>query len=523
MGKRIFCFAGAWLLISVSLLFGMDLKWEDISRGNHKIQSLLIAACPGEAIFAGVPGGIVKSEDGGESWRRVLRISSRKNKINNLVFSIADRNHLYAAADNGLYRSRDCGIRWERVYRGKSPGEERCLCVLKTSKVIFTGTDSGLFFSRDDGRSWSRQKGELYSSPVFSIDASPKQEGTIYLTAGCGVFRSLDSGENWERVYVTYSRKSDDDSSDEEQEEKEVPLRAHFIKVDADNPDRAYFSCTRGVYESFDKGKSWNALPEYGLLGRDVKMFCQPEGCGIAAVSGAGVFIFRQERWEELSFNLDAGQLNCIACDENGRVYAGGEKGVFRSQVQPAGIFTVASRAGDYLADEPDVRSLQKSAIEYAEVSPEKISRWRAQASKKALLPKFSIGLERNSTDLWHWETGSSAVGQSGDDLLRKGNENIDWDVTLSWDLGELIWNSDQTGIDSRSKLMVELRNDILDEVNKLYFERLRVKSELDNLSIENRGKRVEKQLKLAELTASLDSLTGGYYSEQMRSISSKQ
>jgi hypothetical protein len=69
----------------------------------------------------------------------------------------------------------------------------------------------------------------------------------------------------------------------------------------------------------------------------------------------------------------------------------------------------------------------------------------------------------------------------------------------------------------------VELRNDILDEVNKLYFERLRVKSELDNLPIEDRKKRLDKELKLEELTASLDALTGGYYSEQSRLIMSKK
>ena len=66
---------------------------------------------------------------------------------------------------------------------------------------------------------------------------------------------------------------------------------------------------------------------------------------------------------------------------------------------------------------------------------------------------------------------------------------------------------------------MVELRDDILDQVNKLYFERLRVKSELDNLALEDRSKVFDKQLKLQELTASLDSLTSGYYSEQLRKL----
>ena len=63
---------------------------------------------------------------------------------------------------------------------------------------------------------------------------------------------------------------------------------------------------------------------------------------------------------------------------------------------------------------------------------------------------------------------------------------------------------------------MVELRDDILDEVTKLYFERLRVKIELDELPIEDRNKRAAKSLRLDELTASIDSLTGGYFSREL-------
>ena len=59
----------------------------------------------------------------------------------------------------------------------------------------------------------------------------------------------------------------------------------------------------------------------------------------------------------------------------------------------------------------------------------------------------------------------------------------------------------------------MQLRDDILDEVTKLYFERIRVKVELDNLSIEDRKKRLDKELRLNELTAVLDGLTGGSFS----------
>lgn len=65
--------------------------------------------------------------------------------------------------------------------------------------------------------------------------------------------------------------------------------------------------------------------------------------------------------------------------------------------------------------------------------------------------------------------------------------------------------------------LMVQLRDDILDEVTKIYFERLRIKMELDNLSIEDRKRRLEKELRLRELTAMLDALTGRYFSQQLK------
>jgi hypothetical protein len=125
-----------------------------------------------------------------------------------------------------------------------------------------------------------------------------------------------------------------------------------------------------------------------------------------------------------------------------------------------------------------------------------------------------SVGIDRNTTDLWHWEGGSTT--KADDDLLQRGRDSIDWDVSLTWNLGELIWNENQTAIDVRSKLMAELRDGILDEVTKTYFERVRVKMELDGLSIEDKKKRAEKELRLQELAASLDALTGGYFSQHI-------
>ena len=69
-----------------------------------------------------------------------------------------------------------------------------------------------------------------------------------------------------------------------------------------------------------------------------------------------------------------------------------------------------------------------------------------------------------------------------------------------------------QTSIDVRSKLMVQLREDILEEVTRLFFERKRLLLDMET-SVGDERPSIEKQLKVQELTAYIDALTGGQFS----------
>ena len=160
---------------------------------------------------------------------------------------------------------------------------------------------------------------------------------------------------------------------------------------------------------------------------------------------------------------------------------------------------------------EPSISDVQEAAIKYAEVHPDKIKEWRDAARKKALLPNVSVGLDRYVTDYWHWDSGTNP------DTLQKGKDAVSWDVTMTWDMGELIWNNDQTSIDTRSKLMVELRDDIMNEVTRTYFERRRLQIELLASPPQDLKLSLEKELRIQELTADIDALTGGYFFRKLK------
>jgi hypothetical protein len=242
----------------------------------------------------------------------------------------------------------------------------------------------------------------------------------------------------------------------------------------------------------------------------------------IYAAGRSGIFAYEGERWMEISLDLAAEDVRFMTLDKNGSLYAACEKGLFKARQQKyppnnyGGLLSVISKG------EPTINDVQREAIHYAEVDPQKISLWRAQAARRAILPKFTVGYDRDNNktvgnSIWGTYGTAASTGKyycGPDDETDYDDEG--WSVSLSWDLGDLVWSEAQTSIDNRSKLMVQLRDDILDEVNKVYFERLRVKLELDNLALEERGKRAEKELRLRELTATLDGLTGGYFSHSV-------
>ena len=523
MKGRIFIWLGSifyFIFISGQVLSLAGDNWRNIGRELLNVKTLLISPLDSKVIYAGTDKGIFRSEDGGESWRNIFLTKGSKKGVNLLIFHPDNCNAIYAATGSGLFYSSNKGLNWKRIFRGKNSPEADCFAIYAASDGIYLGTGEGLFISRDEGRSWSKEPGKLGDSKIFNILSSPRDRSNLYIASVRGVFKSVDSGKSFERIFVpnstTNGQEVDNETEDDEGNEEPRLSEIRYLAVDPNNQNELYLATSRGIYSSKDGGISWEIFSEYGLLSQDIYFLLFSKQSQFYCISKSGIFSYRDTAWQELSFTLGSRKVDYIALDKDSNLYACAEKGLFKLELAKDHAFKRPDILKGYFKDEPDVREVQKAAIKYAEVDPDKIKRWRRQAAKKAWLPRLSADLGRNTTDLWHWETGSSAIGQCGDDLLRRGKDSLDWDVGLSWDLSSLIWNSDQTSIDVRSRLMVELRNDILDEVNKIYFERIRVKMELDSLSIEERKKRFEKELRLKELTASIDALTGGYFSQQL-------
>ncbi|MFA5356006.1 MAG: hypothetical protein WC301_01160 [Candidatus Omnitrophota bacterium] len=492
-----------------------ELSWQNISRENMDLRALLVDADNPANIYIGASGRILKTADSGDIWRNALSVKGGDPRINFLSFDYGRKDHLYAATGNGLFYSLNRGDTWKRIFRGKDYLESECTCVAVLPGIIYLGTKGGLFTSQNRGRSWRKEPGELGSSPIAALASDSGGPAYIYAATTNSVFINKHRGGAWEKAIIGGLSRRDTietEGGDEYSDEEELSSGIRHIAIDPRNPDCLYAATSEGIYKSCDRGRAWEAFASYGLLNKETSFILFSGRGSLYAISRGGIFEYGGGRWQELSIGLAAEKIRFLASDKHNNLYAACDRGLFKTI--RTGYIPAEGTISLYYEGEPGIRDIQKAAIQYAEVGANKIKEWRRRAARKGILPRLTVGLDRSATDLWHWESGSSTKVE--DDILRKGRDVIEWDITLSWDLSELIWSSEQTSIDARSRLMVQLREDILDEVTKLYFERIRVKVELDSLSIEDRKKRFDRELKLKELTASLDGLTGGYFSSRI-------
>lgn len=526
MSKR-FLFVLVVFLLGKAMAYADSLSWKQISRDLLDTRDAVCSYIDGNIIYLAASNGIFMSTDKGANWRPALV----GRKINRVYTDLSIPKIIYAATSEGIWQSADSGQSWKRIFRGKDSLESYCTSFLFSPDIMLSGTRSGLFSSIDKGRTWHRVSGYLSDACILAISSSGANSKYIYVASADGVYVSSDRARTWDKIYAVVGPENyNADYEEDTPEDSEESSIIRYVSVAADNDKIIYIATTEGVYYSGNLGLSWERMSSYGLLSHDVYFVLSLSKDKIYAATKTGLFLFDKGRWQELTFGLPIDEIRSVYSDKKDNLYLATDRGLFMSQDIQKETIIEKYYPGNIVSDgeEPGINKVQEAAIEYAEVNIKKIKDWRKQAQLRAFLPKITVDFDYDrdktvSTNTWGIYSSYSSGSISAparhyvgpDDSTRYYNNN--WGVSLVWELGDLIWSEAQTSIDVRSRLMVQLRDDVLDEVTKLYFERIRVKAELDNLRIEDRKRRSEKELKLAELTAQIDALTGGYFSKNIR------
>jgi ligand-binding sensor domain-containing protein len=334
---------------------------------------------------------------------------------------------------------------------------------------------------------------------VYFIEPAEKK---LYLATSRGVYILYDN-DTLERVYVL----RDKETSGEEAS----GISANIIKVDIFNKDKVWLGTSRGIIFSNDAGRTWDKLYVEGADNLNIYSIAQTalEENSLYLSTARGFFKVDlvNKRSAQIFEGLSSNEIFWADFSKAGEIYLATAQGLFVNEYFTPPAKSVS--AEEIFKKEPSIAEIQQAALRYNEVHPDKIKQWRTALKFRGLFPTFSLDYDKTISVYQSANVDRAYVGPR------------DWGASFSWNIGDLVWNTYEDDVDTRSRLNTQLRLDILDEINRVYFERLRIKHQILSGSL-SEEELFQKDLRMKELTAIIDGYTGGYFTKKSKELSER-
>jgi len=169
----------------------------------------------------------------------------------------------------------------------------------------------------------------------------------------------------------------------------------------------------------------------------------------------------------------------------------------------------------DILRNEPPVEEVVAAALRQAQYRPGEVEDWKRNVRRSRLLPELRVmgGAAEGTADQYGRVTNIDRFGVETRDDLRSDDDvryMNEYGIELRWQLGTLMFNTDQIAVSKEARERAAQRNDLVREVTGLYHQRvnLLVQRRLgaSTMSVEDH---VALRLRLAEATGLLNAICG--------------
>lgn len=479
--RSIFVFA-IFAFSSISL-YGYEL--ERLNEDGLEGAKPLCISLDNDTLWVGTDKGLFSKDQKEGPWRKLVPEDGSEQYVKQVIFPVYSTIGLIVTS-KGLYELDSRRQRLRKIYSASRDDENDCAAAsIDADQNIYVATKAGVMRRAGKSRRWEKCGSLIGEKHVDHVYAAGK---VIYCSAEGDLYRSQDSGKAWEKIFNL--NVNGESSSEGDGESGEVSDRINKIISPKGMTSKVYLTTSRGGFVSEDSGNSWNFLPVTGLGSRNLIGLEISVAGDLYVFSRTGIFRLTPEGWSLLAPIFD---VRGIAITD-GDILAAAVSGIY--------TLTEKTDHEDQSLKEddgPTIQEVQKMVIEYCDLSNDKISGWHKQSRAKAFLPDLSFGYGNNVYGSYN---GLFAVGPN------------DWQVNVSWDLADLVYSSEQTSIDARSRMNVQLRNDVLAEATQLFFERKKLLSELRK----SQNPASSKSIRVQELNALLDRLTGGTFSKVLKS-----
>jgi len=428
----------------------------------------------------------------------------RRGPVRDLAFSLGAG--LYAATDRGLFHIEATG---DVTKQSLGTGTGAVRRILVNPEFILAATDSGAFLSRE-GRRWARLDAGLPGGAVDAFAVRPQPDGVLlWLIVEGRVQRArLRSGpgrlalEDVVRVSLPGGRG-----------------RRDAVDLSTSIPGTEVAVLTRRGILLYSEGSWKSSHPTFPPGATPVRLGYTAGRVWIATDRGLLEAASPSGPWHRAAPPVGNTAIAVLAGGEP-LVYAAGARGLFsghsRSQPHPTEPVAALPLRRTPWAQEPSVRQVQVAAIRYLDLRPERIRALQRGVRRRGWLPRFELRGSYGGRDSWQHDYDEAFTYDAPRLFRDRGDErNRDFDVStaLIWDLGDLAYHPESLDVSKEAREIIELRDDVLDEVTQLYFERRRMLLQLASEPSVPAAEAERLRLRADELGSGLDAWTGGWWS----------
>jgi len=504
-----------------------SIVWRPAADGQRGRRATALAVEPGsERLAIGDEQGVRLGVVGG-----VLHRVLHRGPVRDLAFLPA--GGLLVATERGLYRIDAVGPTAPIAPGpGASARSVRRVAALPGldsahAGVFAAAPDAGVFVSAD-GQSWQRLSGNLPAGPATALALRRDHEVVACWTVVGERLWRIDLTVRSGRIEVRAFRREriafagrDRGAVDVVSDLPEADVAVVFPKLIAlRNADS-----TPGSWEIVRP-----ELPAGGELWR------LGHGAGLYwLATDRGLLVAGSLRgpWRRASAPVGTSSIQA-AVGSAAAIYVAANAGIFGGRVTPALARSApapdasaflrqsssATASGDRAAaGEPQVGEVHRVAIRYLGLGRDRLEALREGVSRRGWLP---IVVLRGDGD---WDrsraTDYDQAFLSGEtrhliDIDRDRDNSYGVSLTVSWDLGDIAYEPESIDVSHETREVIELRDDVLDEITQLYFERRRVLAALAASVDLPAADSLQLRLRASELAAGIDAWTGGWFSERL-------
>ena len=322
-------------------------EWELAGPTNvgGRITDIALHPTNQDIIFVGTSvGGIFRSLDGGVEWEAVFEDEGAMS-IGNIAMALSDPNILYVGSGeangesssgaffgDGVYKSTDGGNNWSFTGLENTQHIGRIAIDAQNPDRVYVAAagalygkneERGLYRTLDGGENWQKVLYVSDSTSCIDVVVNPQNASIVYASTWerirmpwgrryggitSRIYRSLDGGENWQKL----TNGLPPDNSE----------RGRIgIAISPSNPNVLYASYTTnvvtnefdGIYKSIDAGSTWNKIDQtninfvfssFGWFFGNIRV--HPTNSD--DVSLLGVYLLRSldggKVWQDATFNM---------------------------------------------------------------------------------------------------------------------------------------------------------------------------------------------------------------------------